>query len=50
MKFFRKNVYLLIGSVILAICLGTGCAKTNQDNRKEKVVEKFCEEIFTYPS
>ena len=50
MKFFRKNVYLLIGSVILAICLGTGCAKTNQDNRKQKVVEKFCEEIFTYPS
>ena len=49
MNFIKRSGWILLGSVILAIGLGTGCAKTAQSS-KEKVVEELCEELFTFPS
>lgn len=49
MNFIKRSGWILLGSVILALGLGTGCTKTTQSS-KEKVVEELCEELFTFPS
>lgn len=50
MNFIKKGGWILCGSIILAISLMTGCTKSNSSNTKEKIVEKLCEELFTFPS
>lgn len=49
MNLIKKSGWILLGSVILALGLGTGCTETAQSG-KEKVVEELCEELFTFPS